>query len=520
MTRPRATLLLAAAIAVLACSPAAAYQHLSESVGGTGVAAERWQNLPIAVTIDNGPTDISAEIGEALQTWNDVPTAQTLWGAATLAVDSSNNPVDFNGSNYGTAWGNLTNDGRQEVIFDEDGSGLAALGFAPGAANGFGARRETVIGGQAVIDDMFLIIDGSRTSFDRRSTEVHELGHTLGVAHSSVGWAVGQDGSLSAELESQVPTMFPFSIAGTERRSLEADDRAAISELYPDPSFTTTTGTIKGRVTRCGSGDPVLGANVRAINVANPTIQLTRVTGFDGATDGSYTINGVPPGTYDVVVEPLAGDPDYLARLAMYTRVDTDFTQEYLNASKEADCAQDIDPNDREDIQVAGGSPTSANLKVEGATLALVIDITGSMGPEIGAIKVGLNAIITAAQAAPGGLPKTAIVTFDDGATINTVSRDPDRLRSVVAGLTTHGTPDCPEGSNRALMTAGRLLGSGGRAILVTDADSHPTGPTRAAVDELYASKGIRLSVLLSGSCPPPPAAADPRDARRGPRPG
>ena len=53
---------------------------------------------------EDRPTDISAEIGEALQTWNDVPTAQTLWGAATLAVDASNNPVDFNGANYGTAF--------------------------------------------------------------------------------------------------------------------------------------------------------------------------------------------------------------------------------------------------------------------------------------------------------------------------------------------------------------------------------------------------------------------------------
>ena len=55
--------------------------------------------------------------------------------------------------------------------------------------------------------------------------------------------------------------------------------------------------------------------------------------------------------------------------------------------------------------------------------------------------------------------PKTAIVTFDDRATIATVSRDPERLRTVINGLTTHSTPDCPEGSNAALMTAGRLLG-------------------------------------------------------------
>jgi Quinohemoprotein amine dehydrogenase, alpha subunit domain III len=507
MTRLRSTLVLAAALAVLAAAPAGAYQHLSSDTGGSGVSPDHWPalDLPIALTLDNGPTDISAEIADATATWNNVPTAFDPWGSATPAVDGSNNPVDFTGANFGTAWGNLTGDGKQEVIFDETGTALTALGLAPASINGFGPSHTVVSGGQSVIDDMYLIVNGTRTDFDRRSTETHELGHTLGLAHSSVGFSIDKNGALSPELESQVPTMHPFAIAGTDRRTLEADDVASLSELYPELTFASTTGTITGTVTRCGSGEPVLGANVRAINVASPAIQLTRVTGFDGKTDGSYTIHGVPPGDYDVVVEPLAGDTQYLASLAMFTRVDTDFTQEFLNASKEDDCAQDTDPTDRESIQVGASGTKTADLKVEGATLALVVDVTGSMGPEIGAIKTGLEDMITALEVVPGSFPKTAIVTFDDAATIRTVSRDPDRLRSVIAGLTTHGTPDCPEGSNAAAMTAGRLLGSGGRAILVTDADSHPTGPSRADVDALYTSKGARLSVLLSGSCPPPP---------------
>jgi matrixin len=512
MTRLRLTLALAVALAALAAAPAGAYEHLGEQIG-TQVLPEHWRTLPIALTVDNGPTNILGEITTAIGTWNAVGTAKDPFSTATLAVDASANPVDFTKNNFGTAWGDLSGDGRQEVVFDEDGSILTSMGYAPASVNGFGLSGGTIHGDQAEIDDMYLLINGSRTTFDRRSTEVHELGHTLGLAHSSVGFSIGQDGALSPPLEANVPTMFPFSIATNDRQSLEADDVASLSELYPEPNFTTTTGTITGFVTRCGTGEPVLGANVRAINVADPTIQLTRLTGFDGKTDGSYTIRGVPDGTYDVVVEPLAGDDDYLDRLATFTRIDTDFTREYLNKTKEGDCAQDTDPNDKESIPVGASATVPADFKVEGSSLALVIDVTGSMGPEIGAIKTGLNTTITALAAAPGSFPKTAIVTFDDGATINTVSRDPDRLKSVIAGLTVHSTPDCPEGSNRALMTAGRLLGSGGRAILVTDAESHPTGPTRAAVDQLYASKGARLSVLLSGSCPGAPAAAGARTA-------
>ena len=97
------------------------------------------------------------------------------------------------------------------------------------------------------------------------------------------------------------------------------------------------------------------------------------------------------------------------------------------------------------------------------------------------------------------------------------VSRDPERLSAVIAGLTTHSTADCPEGSNAALMTAGRQLGRGGQAVLATDADSHRTGPSRETRRRaLRVARALRLNTLLSGSCPPeqnPPRG--PRGARR-----
>jgi hypothetical protein len=497
MTR---VLWFAVVLAFALAASADGYQFLSQPVPAGGVQGSAWQALPVDMAVDNGPTQILPEIQDAIATWNAVGTARQPFGTATLAA------VDFNKDNLGTAWGKLTGDGHQEAVYDEDGQALTALGFAPAAVNGFGARHEIVSGGKAVIDDMFLIISGTHADFDRRATEIHELGHTIGLAHSTVGWSLFKDGALEPPLTSQVPTMHPFNEGGTERRTLEADDRAALSELYPGPTFTSTDGTIAGSVLRCDTGGAVNGANVRAIKVGDPSVQLTRVTGFDGNTDGRYEIKGVPPGDYHILVEPLSGDTEFFGRLALFTDVDTDFTQEYFNRTED-DCGQDTDLTAVDPVSVAAGSSSIANFKVTKATLALVVDVTGSMGPEIGAIKTGLETMITGLQAVPGDFPETAIVTFDDHATINTVSHDPNRLRQVISQFTTHGTPDCPEGSNAALMTAGRLLGSGGRAILITDANSHPTGPSRASVEALYAEKGARISTLLSGDCPPDQSA-------------
>jgi hypothetical protein len=507
MIRLARALALAAALTLLAAPSAAGYAHLSETVGSQ-VLPKHWRTsaFPINLTIDgNSSVAFQNEIQTAVNTWNAEPLTLDPWGATpTVAAD------DFTKDNYLTKWGDLGGDGKQEVVVDGDGSILSDFGLVPASINGFGESGGIIRNGEAEIQDMYLLINGSRTNFDRQATAVHELGHTLGLAHSTVGFAIDKDGALLPELEAEVPTMHPFGISTNDRQSLEADDVASLGELYPAPLFATSTGTITGTVTRCGSGDPVLGANVRAINKDDRTIQLTQVTGIDGATDGSYTIHGVPPGEYDVVVEPLSGDDDYMSKLGYTTRIDTDFTAEFLD-DHEDDCTQDTDPTVKNEIPVGATGIKTADFKVEGATLAFVIDETASMGPEIGGVKQGLEAMITNLQTLGGTFPKTTIVTFDDQSQLRVTTRDPNRLLTIIDNLHPHSTSDCPEGSNRALMTAARQLGAGGRAILATDADSLRSGPSRQTVEDFYRSKGLRLTTLLSGSCPVnqnPPARA------------
>jgi hypothetical protein len=110
---------------------------------------------------------------------------------------------------------------------------------------------------------------------------VHEIGHCIGLQHTFT----------SATMSTAV------SRATNRARPLDADDIAGVSLLYPAGGFPAGYGSISGQVTLGGQG--VHMASVVAIlpngsavgNLSNP--------------DGTYEIDGLPPGTYWVYVHPL-----------------------------------------------------------------------------------------------------------------------------------------------------------------------------------------------------------------------
>jgi len=512
-----------AAACLLIIAPAAFAYHLFYLQSGASYVPTKWTTTPnFTVGSSTGATDITAEVTTAAASWKNITTAKSPLGTFT-AVPAG---TIYNGANFGTAWGSLTGDGKQEVVFDQDGSAFAALGLDPGSVNGYGPSHTTLSGGAAVINDAFLLLNGTRTNFDRQSTETHELGHIQGLAHSSVG--MYNSASINGEFGAaspggdvldpinvlNVPTMHPFSTnTGTSRRTPKPDDAAALSELYPAATFTTTLGSISGTVTRCSDGTAVTGVNVRVVNTANTNIQLSRFTGYDGNTTGSYVINGIPPGTYRVLIEGLGANGFTIDRFTtnVPVKAENDFPTQYYMTT----CGSDFNgtppgtpPNTSGATTVsstAGGSAGGTNLKVGDVDLAFVIDNTGSMYNEIAAVRTALAQFISdteAATAAAGKpFPTVAVVPFVDTPSVQIISNNPTKLQAVVAAQFASGGGDCPEPSNNAVLTAGRLLKKKGVAMLFTDADSDYDGPSQATVDAYYLSKELRLSVLLSGSC-------------------
>ena len=91
-------------------------------------------------------------------------------------------------------------------------------------------------------------------------------------------------------------------IRNTSRaRPIDADDIAALSVLYGAPGWAANFGSISGNVTFTNKAGVGL-ASVVAISATGPAIStLTN-------PDGSYQIQGVPPGTYQLYVHPLPPD--------------------------------------------------------------------------------------------------------------------------------------------------------------------------------------------------------------------
>lgn len=452
-----------------------------------------WRSGPVAAIIDSGPATFITDAQAALKTWNDVTTAADVFGTPTTSA------VNFTGANFGTAWG-IPNDGKFELVCDQDGTAFTAAGV-PNTWLGYGPTQQAFIGGQGAITDGFFILNCSiaqSTTFNYLGTMVHELGHTLGLAHSSV--YLHDAGRLDPVAFNDAPTMYPFSLPNDAlSATLEADDIAGISELYPAASFATSYTTLSGTVTRCGTTDVVRGVNVRAVSTSNSRTQITRYSGFDGNDLGYYEMK-VPAGSYRLIIEVMTLP---IGSMALLTPLDTDFAREYRSpAATEDACLEDLPDTAQTVSGVAGGLVTDQNFKTNAVELAFVVDDTGSMGPEIGAVRQTLTNEINRLKAVTGvPFPNTAIVTFKDDVTVRKVSRDPVVLQGIVNGLSASGGGDCPEWSNAALIVAGSLLRRGGTSMLFTDADSHPTGPDVTAVTSLYTSKGLRMSTLLSGTC-------------------
>jgi len=146
---------------------------------------------------------------------------------------------------------------------------------------------------------------------------MHEVGHLLGMEHSTSGTST---------------MMFQAQLGLNSQLVLSPDDIAFVQTYYPAPGTPAQLGTVRGRVTRDGTG--IHGAVVILENLQGDLIHSTITrTKNQVWEDGFYELPAVPPGNYQIRICPL--DPNtanqFLLRGSViifddYNDAPTDFT--------------------------------------------------------------------------------------------------------------------------------------------------------------------------------------------------
>jgi len=162
---------------------------------------------------------------------------------------------------------------------------------------------------------------GEAGRVDVESVVLHELGHFLGLGHSALG-ETERTATGGRRVLGSGAVMFPIALAAGSigDRALQADDRAAVTDLYAADADRGDTGSIRGRVVKNGRG--LFGAHVVAFNPATGSL----VGGFTLSASGEFVIAGLEPGPHIVRVEPL-DDADIDSFLS--GEVDVDFKVAY-----------------------------------------------------------------------------------------------------------------------------------------------------------------------------------------------
>ncbi len=351
------------------------FAQLADVGSGGEVIYSHWnaEQLPIRYFVDPGGSGVPGVdavelVQRAFDTWQRVSTSSIRfeYGGLIPDADGDHNTTVADVDRLDA----FQNDGRIDVIFDDSGVFFDRIAGPDNGVIGLAFPVIDIEDGHLEDADIVISVPNI-TRFaadsDLEGVLIHEIGHLCGLGHSPIYPEVPP---------SQVPTMFPYvgfygDPAG--QRSLTADDRAAISYVYPEASFTSDFGTIRGAITE-PDGDPGFGTHITAVNGVTGDAVGAIAGYFTGDShDGSYFIPGLTPGIYSVFIHAIDGSEQagfvsgFNVSGILRSTYGKPFATEFFNNTQDAAAAT---PVNVEAVSTTSGVDFVQNIENGGAPLA------------------------------------------------------------------------------------------------------------------------------------------------------
>jgi hypothetical protein len=277
-----------ALVLALSVLPAPAYYHFVYYLNGVAVP----EKFDLTALPYNTVTVFVSEDGPQTYTANDsfnsvltqISQAALVWnGIASSALRVAFGGLENSSTLQNTPGVDVTFEDLPPGVEGYGGPTSPTLGSPATAANG--SQFIPIVRSSMHFNLNMTILPGPSYNETFYLTTLHELGHALGLQHT-----------FTSATMSQATTR-----ATTLAHPLGADDIAGLSVLYPNTNF-AQFGSIAGQITAGGNGVHL--ASVVAIRSGGDAVSA--VTN----PDGTYEIDGIPPGSYYVYVHTLPPDAD------------------------------------------------------------------------------------------------------------------------------------------------------------------------------------------------------------------
>ena len=312
--------------------------------------------------------DVLAQTSLAFDGWTGVASATISYAKGAELAE------DIDETNFGPFFFETgTADGLSPIIYDADGeifrevfggSAEFILGFA--SPEVFDAQTGDILEVFSFLNGLPLISDAFPFSEEEMfGVQIHEFGHFSNLAHTVVNGQIALfDEPAGPEPTAAFPIpddliyeiMYPFASLQTALVP-QREDIASLSAIYPEDTFGTDTGTIRGTIFD-SEGSPITGVNVVARNVADPFKDAISAISSNQTQDytsgapfvGEYEIKGLTPGASYVVYVDRVVAGGFSTPLAVFA------TEEFYNGANESSADTDI-PSESVEIITAAGIP-------------------------------------------------------------------------------------------------------------------------------------------------------------------